>query len=125
MRQQYQLQNIAYYGGGGSPKGKHRQRPRTREELTDSFQEFLNRQTTQSYERAKKETLDSLRKSEAVRKRMAEKGMGANTLDGFRHLLKVRFGTVVRGWNQGLDTDHNGRLSFHEFVTACRSLGYA
>jgi len=44
--------------------------------------------------------------------------------DGFRLLLRRRYGNVVRAWRTGLDLDGNGRVSFFEFCRAAREVGY-
>merc|ERR1719265_1717122 len=46
--------------------------------------------------------------------------MGVKTLDEFRQQLKVKFGSLVTAWRQGLDADGNGRISFGEFCMALR-----
>jgi len=52
------------------------------------------------------------------------KTVGAKSLDGFRAVLKRKFGNVIRGWRLAMDQDGNGRLSYMEFCTAVRELGY-
>jgi Ca2+-binding EF-hand superfamily protein len=44
--------------------------------------------------------------------------------EGFKKLLTHRFGSVIRGWRFGLDVAGNNRLSFTEFCTACRNIGF-
>lgn len=51
--------------------------------------------------------------------------MAFKTKDGFLELLRVRYGSVVRGWNQCLDVSGDGRLSFTEFTQGCRNIGFA
>merc|ERR1719183_701716 len=43
--------------------------------------------------------------------------------EGFK-LLTYRFGSVIRGWRFGLDVAGNNRLSFAEFCTSCRNMGF-
>jgi Ca2+-binding EF-hand superfamily protein len=51
--------------------------------------------------------------------------LGASTLAGFRHLLITRYGTVYRAWRLALDRSGDGKLSFVEFTSACRSIGFS
>eukprot|EP00929_Paragymnodinium_shiwhaense_P116402 TRINITY_DN8590_c0_g1_i1.p1 TRINITY_DN8590_c0_g1~~TRINITY_DN8590_c0_g1_i1.p1 ORF type:complete len:1661 (-),score=510.83 TRINITY_DN8590_c0_g1_i1:48-5030(-) len=53
------------------------------------------------------------------------KVMGATNVEEFKQALTLRFGNIVAAWKKVLDTDGNGRLSFGEFMTALRSLGFA
>lgn len=73
----------------------------------------------------KKETeLEAKQKKEKLAEE--DKGdIGAKTKVGFLKLLERKFGTVLRAWRKALDTDGNGRLSYIEFCSACRALGYA
>jgi len=48
---------------------------------------------------------------------------GAQGVPGFKAFLLARFGSLIAGW-RALDLDGNGRLSFVELCTACRSMGY-
>jgi len=48
---------------------------------------------------------------------------GNSGVQGFRTLLKRKYGSVVAGWRR-IDQDKNGRLSFYEFCNACRAMGY-
>lgn len=66
------------------------------------------------------------RRQQLERERTMQKAktMGAKCVNGFKTLLKRKFGNVVRGWRLGLDNDGNGRLSYMEFCTAVRGLGY-
>eukprot|EP00397_Hematodinium_sp_SG-2012_P001496 GEMP01001499.1.p1 GENE.GEMP01001499.1~~GEMP01001499.1.p1 ORF type:complete len:1211 (+),score=204.26 GEMP01001499.1:238-3870(+) len=51
--------------------------------------------------------------------------IGARTLNDFKDLLARRFGSVVRGFRKGLNTESEGRISFFTFCNATRVLGYA
>lgn len=51
------------------------------------------------------------------------KFLGAKGVDGFKWYLMTRFGSVVAGWRE-LDLDRNGRLTYYEFINACRRMGY-
>lgn len=51
-------------------------------------------------------------------------GAGIQTPDGFRKALVMRCGSLLGAWNQALDLDGNGRLTFGEFCHAVRRLGY-
>jgi hypothetical protein len=42
----------------------------------------------------------------------------------FRKLLKKTFGSVEKAWKDFMDEDHNGELSYIEFVHTCRALGF-
>jgi len=52
------------------------------------------------------------------------KFLGARGIEGFKAYLTTRFGCIVAGWRQ-LDIDKNGRLTYYEFINACRRMGYA
>ena len=54
----------------------------------------------------------------------AARDKGARNAKEFRRLLKCRFGNLHRAWNEGLDLDGNGRLSYNEFSYAVRMLGF-
>eukprot|EP00927_Polykrikos_kofoidii_P023054 TRINITY_DN21348_c0_g1_i1.p1 TRINITY_DN21348_c0_g1~~TRINITY_DN21348_c0_g1_i1.p1 ORF type:complete len:1222 (-),score=234.60 TRINITY_DN21348_c0_g1_i1:133-3660(-) len=49
---------------------------------------------------------------------------GAEGKAGFRRFLLSHFGSVVAGWRH-LDLDGNGRLSYCEFCTALRRIGFS
>merc|ERR1719159_1952142 len=51
--------------------------------------------------------------------------LGASTLEGFRRLLITRYGTVYRAWRLALDRSGDGKLSFVEFTSACRAVGFS
>ncbi len=51
--------------------------------------------------------------------------LASQCLDSFMRQLTDKFGSIVRAWKKCLDTDGNGRLSYFEFVNACRGVGYA
>eukprot|EP00929_Paragymnodinium_shiwhaense_P000336 TRINITY_DN100584_c0_g1_i1.p1 TRINITY_DN100584_c0_g1~~TRINITY_DN100584_c0_g1_i1.p1 ORF type:complete len:620 (-),score=151.95 TRINITY_DN100584_c0_g1_i1:268-2127(-) len=42
----------------------------------------------------------------------------------FKRLLLKSYGNFVRAWRFGLDRDHNGKLDYEEFKTACTDVGY-
>jgi Ca2+-binding EF-hand superfamily protein len=94
---------------------------------TQKFLEFLDRQITGSMENNKEATQELLK--DMKDKKDHEKKLAIDTgrlgVEGFKELLKRRFGTVVRGWRQGLDTSGDGKLSFTEFCMACRNIGYS
>merc|ERR1719387_1522972 len=50
--------------------------------------------------------------------------IGPKTWAEFRITLLARFGNLMRAWKDGLDSDGNGRLSFFEFCSQVRKLGY-
>merc|ERR1719247_964784 len=93
---------------------------------TKSFQEFIDRQVTGSLENNHAETAAMIKDMKDMKD--YEKSLALDTgrlgIEGFKELLRRRFGTVVRGWRQGLDVSGDGKLSFTEFCTACRNIGY-
>lgn len=50
--------------------------------------------------------------------------MGCITLDSFRRLLAEKYGSIVTGWRQVLDSAGNGRVSFNELGMALRELPF-
>mmetsp|Transcript_18421 Transcript_18421/g.44988 ORF Transcript_18421/g.44988 Transcript_18421/m.44988 type:complete len:206 (+) Transcript_18421:2-619(+) len=46
-------------------------------------------------------------------------------VDDFHTFLKQVYGNVVRGWRSALDKDGNGRISWVEFCTAAREMGFS
>mmetsp|Transcript_15704 Transcript_15704/g.28961 ORF Transcript_15704/g.28961 Transcript_15704/m.28961 type:complete len:1214 (+) Transcript_15704:139-3780(+) len=50
--------------------------------------------------------------------------LGLRSVAGLKRELVVRFGSIHAAWRQALDLDGNGRLSFGEFCTALRNVGY-
>lgn len=52
-----------------------------------------------------------------------EKFLGAHGAQGFRRFLLRRYGTLLAGW-RALDREKQGALSFMEFCTSCREIGY-
>ncbi|CAD7964066.1 unnamed protein product [Amoebophrya sp. A25] len=63
----------------------------------------------------------------AKEKEEYEKKMGAiiaKSKEGFKKMVLHRYGSLLRAWRQGLDTDGNGRLSYNEFIMAARTFGY-
>lgn len=46
-----------------------------------------------------------------------------STVEGFKHMLLHKFGSVLNAWNTFLDPDHNGIMSFQDFAAACMHLG--
>ncbi len=69
-----------------------------------------------------KEKKEKLKKSQQEEK---EKLIAATSIGGFTKMLVHRYGSVARGWRKGLDKDGNGRLSYNEFASAARAIGYA
>jgi Ca2+-binding EF-hand superfamily protein len=79
------------------------------------------------------ETLSSLRRAQlskiqreklaVVRQEEIDADKGVSTIDGFRNLLTIRFGSVVKAW-KFLDNDGNGRLSRGEFYAVLRKIGF-
>jgi len=47
-----------------------------------------------------------------------------DTQEEFEALCKRKFGSMIAAWRKGLDSDHNGKLTFNEFCKAVRKLGY-
>jgi len=88
---------------------------------------FLKRQQTFSTEATQYWTSVQLKHLE--QQQIDAKSLGLDLcnlgVDGFRTMLVHRFGSVVRGWRHGLDVSGDGKLSFSEFCTACRNIGYA
>jgi len=54
--------------------------------------------------------------------RAAQKGPSPK--QQFKALLMSSYGTIVRAWREGLDTDRNGILDWKEFQRACADVGY-
>eukprot|EP00747_Dinoflagellata_sp_TGD_P108845 gnl/TRDRNA2_/TRDRNA2_170538_c1_seq1.p1 gnl/TRDRNA2_/TRDRNA2_170538_c1~~gnl/TRDRNA2_/TRDRNA2_170538_c1_seq1.p1 ORF type:complete len:954 (+),score=191.39 gnl/TRDRNA2_/TRDRNA2_170538_c1_seq1:1-2862(+) len=46
-----------------------------------------------------------------------------NTLDGFKKMLVVKYGSLFAAWRHFLDADHNGIVTATDFSIACRKLG--
>ena len=42
----------------------------------------------------------------------------------FKSLLKAKFGSILRAWVEGLDTDRSGTLTTEEFLTNCAAIGF-
>merc|ERR1719498_1870960 len=61
---------------------------------------------------------------EAIEQAKAANRLGARSINGFHRLLKRKYGNPVRGWRLGLDVDGSGKLSYMEFCTAVRGMGY-
>jgi Ca2+-binding EF-hand superfamily protein len=40
----------------------------------------------------------------------------------FKSLLKAKFGSILRGWVEGLDTDRSGTLTLEEFQRSCAAI---
>merc|ERR1719191_699984 len=96
--------------------------PTMQEILKMSFHERQNAMSSARWNRE----LTLMNQEELKKKEEAKnsKDMGARGLDAFRQLLERRFGSVVKAWRKALDSDGNGILSFGEFATACRTVGY-
>lgn len=47
-----------------------------------------------------------------------------DTSEEFEGLLKRKFGSLINAWRNCLDADHNGKITFNEFCTQVRFLGY-
>lgn len=45
------------------------------------------------------------------------------SLDGFKKMLVVKYGSLFAAWRSALDTDQNGVVSQRDFTMACQSLG--
>jgi len=45
-------------------------------------------------------------------------------LETFRKMLIDRYGSFMKAWKQGLDTNHNGRVDEDEVVQCCKVIGY-
>jgi hypothetical protein len=93
---------------------------------TKSFKKFIDRQVTGSMENNLAATAELIKDMQD--KKDHEKKLALDTgrlgIEGFKELLRRRYGTVVRGWRQGLDVSGDGKLSFTEFCSACRNIGY-
>lgn len=42
----------------------------------------------------------------------------------FRTLLMEKYGSIMKAWKDGLDTNHNGTVEEHELIERCQELGY-
>jgi hypothetical protein len=51
-------------------------------------------------------------------------GQSYTSLNAFRNVLRHRFGTVTAAWRQILDPNMKGKLSFQDFCSACRDIGF-
>jgi len=48
----------------------------------------------------------------------------ADTVEELKRILVAKYGSVVAAWNEALDADGSGELSYREFLDACRALGF-
>merc|ERR1719446_401130 len=46
-----------------------------------------------------------------------------NSVEGFKKMLIVKYGSLFAAWRHGLDVDHNGVVTRADFANACRHLG--
>jgi len=46
-----------------------------------------------------------------------------NSLESFKHMLVLKFGSVFSAWRRFLDTDKNGIITQRDFAIACQKLG--
>jgi len=63
-----------------------------------------------------------LKEEEAAKKKA---DLGAQGLKAFKNLLKTKYGSMLVAWRRALDVSGDGKLSFVEFTSACRAIGYA
>eukprot|EP00397_Hematodinium_sp_SG-2012_P007485 GEMP01007531.1.p1 GENE.GEMP01007531.1~~GEMP01007531.1.p1 ORF type:complete len:686 (+),score=116.01 GEMP01007531.1:51-2108(+) len=79
--------------------------------------------TTASIERDKAQREEILLRKERNDSHRA--AMAAPTsLEGLKRLAARRYGNLVKAWSIAFDRDGNGRISFFEFSSACRALGF-
>eukprot|EP00929_Paragymnodinium_shiwhaense_P036700 TRINITY_DN19634_c0_g1_i1.p1 TRINITY_DN19634_c0_g1~~TRINITY_DN19634_c0_g1_i1.p1 ORF type:complete len:261 (+),score=46.87 TRINITY_DN19634_c0_g1_i1:73-855(+) len=55
--------------------------------------------------------------------REEEEMFEAETLDVLKRILVKKYGSIVAAWNEVLDTDGSGEVSYTEFLAACRAAG--
>ncbi|CAD7946585.1 unnamed protein product [Amoebophrya sp. A120] len=72
--------------------------------------------------RAQTAMADMAKEKEEYEKKM--QAIIGKSVDGFKKMIIHRYGSVLRAWREGLDTDGNGRLSYNEFIMAARTFGY-
>jgi hypothetical protein len=126
-----------------SPAGQPVQDPPPPGRSREIFDNFLRRQTTQSFDLYRKSNVQF--KEEVASKRRSILEVQYNRLglkdihkakDGnvvkeiqegtaLRRLLKHRFRSIARGWHIALDPDGKGRMGFHEFTYSLHRMGYA
>jgi len=46
-----------------------------------------------------------------------------SSVDGFKKMLIVKYGSLFSAWRNSLDTDHNGIMAQADFANACRDMG--
>lgn len=62
--------------------------------------------------------------SQRVQEALQEEPMEASSVDALKFILVQKYGSVVAAWNEVLDTDGSGQLSYKEFLDACRVVGF-
>merc|ERR1719399_2318827 len=63
--------------------------------------------------------------AEQAAKKKKKADFGAQGLKAFKNLLKTKYGSMLVAWRRALDVSGDGKLSFVEFTSACRAIGYA
>merc|ERR1719271_822670 len=90
------------------------------------WDEFMERNHNSTTDIKQFVTIEQKQELQKMRDEAAGLGLdlGNNGTEGFKKLLTYRFGSVIRGWRFGLDVAGNNRLSFAEFCTSCRNMGF-
>mmetsp|Transcript_28237 Transcript_28237/g.65295 ORF Transcript_28237/g.65295 Transcript_28237/m.65295 type:complete len:1163 (+) Transcript_28237:149-3637(+) len=66
---------------------------------------------------------DQLNEPESMQQQHHRQDVLLSTLDGFKRLLIVKYGSLFAAWRHGLDKDHNGIITQRDFAQACQALG--
>mmetsp|Transcript_6319 Transcript_6319/g.15743 ORF Transcript_6319/g.15743 Transcript_6319/m.15743 type:complete len:249 (+) Transcript_6319:19-765(+) len=60
-----------------------------------------------------------------LEEREEDEGLEADSVDELKRILVEMYGSVYTAWNEALDKDGSGQLSYPEFVAACREVGFS
>lgn len=77
---------------------------------------------TQRWARSQSKTMIDTRQEMGATYRAKDKG--ADDINSMRDLLIKKYGTITAAWRHGFEGNENGKVSFVEFCTAMRRLGY-